>query len=57
MDDAATSSSSSDCPHRHVDPSGMGKQVLVGCKHSKSEVRYTALPSLAFQESCDSICN
>jgi hypothetical protein len=56
-DDTATSSSSSDGPHRQVDPSGKGKQALVGCKRSKREVRYTALPSLIFQESCDSFCN
>jgi hypothetical protein len=54
---AATSSSSSDGTHRQVDPSGKGKQALVGCKRSRSEVRYTALPSLTFQESCDSFCN
>jgi hypothetical protein len=52
-DTAATSSSSSDGPHRQVDPTSKGKQALVGCKHSRSEVRYTALPSLTFQlEKC-----
>jgi hypothetical protein len=56
-DDAATSSLSSDGPQRQVDPSGKGKHALVGCKRSRSEVRYTALPSLTFQESCDSFCN
>jgi hypothetical protein len=48
-DDAATSSSSFDSLHRQVDLSG--KQALVGCKRSRSEVRYAALPSLTFQES------
>jgi hypothetical protein len=56
-DDAATSSSSSDGPHRQVDPSVKSKQALVGCKCSRSEVRYTALLSLTFHESCDSFCN
>jgi hypothetical protein len=36
---AGTSSSSSDGPHRVVAPSGKGKEVVVGCKHTHREVR------------------
>jgi hypothetical protein len=34
-----TSSSSSDGPHREVVPSGKGKEVIVGCKRMRREVR------------------
>jgi hypothetical protein len=36
---AGTSSSSSDGPHREVAPTGKGKEVIVGCKRTRREVR------------------